>query len=45
MVGGGITTPSHVKEISNSGAAYIVIGSLLENLDNANLIDEMTSAI
>ena len=45
MVGGGITTPSHVKEISNSGAAYIVIGSLLENLDNANLINEMTSAI
>ena len=45
IVGGGINTIESAKSISNAGADFIVIGSLLENENNNNLIKKICHVI
>ncbi|MCB5251257.1 MAG: geranylgeranylglyceryl/heptaprenylglyceryl phosphate synthase [Candidatus Cloacimonadales bacterium] len=45
IVGGGIRTPESAKEKAESGADFIVIGTVLEELDNYNLVKEISEAV
>ena len=45
IIGGGIKTIKSARQISESGADFIVIGSLLEQSNEKNLIKEICSSI
>jgi phosphoglycerol geranylgeranyltransferase len=45
IVGGGIRTPDDAKSVAESGADFIVVGNILEESSEVQLISEMVSAI
>jgi len=44
-VGGGIRTAESAKEKADAGADFIVIGTVLEELDNYTLVKDIADAI
>ena len=45
IVGGGITSPTSAKNLTSSGASYLVIGSKIEALPTQNELLDITNAI
>ena len=44
IVGGGIRTPEDCRSRIDAGASFIVVGNVLENKDNYNLLNELAEA-
>ncbi len=45
IVGGGIKDPETALDLANAGASYIVIGTLIEDTSNSNILKDINRAV